>query len=104
MSILISSHLSILKQLKFIYLFLLIDFILKKYLNVIKDSQILWATDLNISYTDHMALSSLLFYLTNGHFDSESHLYEVSNSDTNDDVLKLKKSKRHLVIHILLIF
>lgn len=41
------------------------------------ESQILWATDLNISYSDHVAMSNLLYFMSNGRFDTENHIYEV---------------------------
>jgi hypothetical protein len=42
-----------------------------------KGKQIIWATDLNIYYTENVSLASLLFYMTNGNFDSTKHTYDI---------------------------
>ena len=47
----------------------------------------MWATDLNISYGEHVSMASLLLYMTNGVFDW-SHAFEVTCT-----VQKIKKVK-----------
>ena len=58
-----------------------------------KGQQLLWATDLNISYSHHVAMNSLLLYLTNGTFNSKEHLFTV-NVLKDDDSSKNKKVKK----------
>lgn len=75
-----------------------------------KDKQILWAVDLNISYSDHLAMDNLIKYMTNGNFDPKNHSLEV---EPPKDFNKSKKNKKqevfsaistyHLIFIILLI-
>ena len=51
----------------------------------------MWATDLNISYSEHVAMTSLVLYMSNGTFDW-SHSFEVKVPAE-----KVKKSKGHKV-------
>lgn len=60
-----------------------------------KDNQVLWATDLSISYSDNMAISSLMFYLSNGKFDSDAHYYEVVPLEKTE--IKPKRSRKSIV-------
>ena len=53
----------------------------------LKEKQVLWATDLNISYSEHVAMTSLVLYMSNGTFDW-SHSFEVKVPAE-----KVKKSK-----------
>ncbi|CAH1796248.1 unnamed protein product [Owenia fusiformis] len=51
--------------------------------------QLLWAVDLNLSYGDSTAMSQLMDFTTNGHFDSTNHIYEINRPKKEE-----KKRKR----------
>lgn len=72
-----------------IYGYVDVDFV--TFIDPKTDKQVLWATDLDISYSENVAMTSLLLYLTNGRFDSNEHSYEVDliKPDPNN-----KKAKR----------
>jgi hypothetical protein len=78
-----------------------IDFV--TYIDPRTEAQVLWAIDLNISYTDHIAMSNLLFYMSNGKFDVDNHMFEIEAPKD----YKPKKAKRpnekaevHLIVLI----
>ncbi len=58
-----------------------------------KGKQLLWATDLNISYSHHVGMNSLLLYLTNGTFNWKEHEFTVKFLK-DDDSSKTKKAKK----------
>ena len=47
--------------------------------------------DLNISYSDHLALDNLIKYMTNGNFDAKDHVFSV---EPPKDSNKAKKNKK----------
>ncbi len=69
-----------------------IDFV--TFIDAKTDKQVLWATDLNISYSDHVAMASMLLYMTNGRFDW-SHSFEVDSQ-----VEKVRKVKGQKVTEV----
>ena len=39
--------------------------------------QLLWAVDLNLSYSDSVAMAQLMYYTTNGVLDPKTHTFNV---------------------------
>ena len=52
-----------------------IDFV--TFIDAKTDKQQLWAVDLSIGYSEHVSLYRVLGFVTNGQFDSQTHLYNV---------------------------
>lgn len=65
-----------------------------------KEKQVIWATDLNISYTENVSLASLLFYMTNGHFDSTKHTYDIPIEMKQPDTKKKSKEAKKVRMQI----
>jgi hypothetical protein len=61
---------------------------------------VLWATDLNISYSENVAMTHLLFYLTNGSFDQDNHSYDVKLVNKNNDTKHKKQKKSATYINV----
>ena len=68
-----------------------IDFV--TFIDAKSEQQVLWATDLNISYTDHVAMSQLLFYMTNGKLDADTHTFRVPVTSGEESSSRPKKSR-----------
>ncbi|UJR28036.1 hypothetical protein I4U23_009293 [Adineta vaga] len=58
-----------------IYGYVDIDFV--TFIDAKTDKQHLWAVDLSIGYSEHLALYRMMHFLTQGHFDSQTHSYTV---------------------------
>lgn len=52
----------------------------------------MWATDLNISYSDMVSMTSLLTYMSYGKFDPIAHSFDVSLHHAETKKKKNKKS------------
>lgn len=66
-----------------------VDFV--TYIDAETDEQVLWATDLNISYSENACMTNLIVYMTNGSFDSENHLFEIEEPK---DYVKPKRGNK----------
>lgn len=64
-----------------------IDFI--TYIDSKSEDQVIWATDLDLHYTDSMAMANLAHFMSNGTFNSETHMYDVPPQ-------KMEKKRRRL--------
>ena len=54
----------------------------------------LWATDLSIRHSEHVSLTGLLYYMSNGIFDPIEHVYTVPPSPVES---KQKSGRRPII-------
>ena len=64
----------------------------------------MWATDLNISYSDMVSMSNLLAYMSYGKFDPTTHSFDVALHHTDPQTKKKKNKKSATEPNVIIFF